>query len=250
MPTHTGNHQKTKLTKPDSRLPSAVGRISSLAAAGLLLALCVFCARWGFADLVALDALSTQATLQATATRTGEAVEAKAADEVVSALLRAQHIDPGNPATAEQLGGAYTMDVQKGRDAGPKSAVSRQWSQAYEQYSRAVVLRPTSPYSWANRAWAKYYLGQIDRDLYLALQNAINLGPWEPEVQFVVVDLGFALWEEMPVDLRPQVLTLAQNGVRRYAAQIIAIAKKRGHLADVCKFEKLAPLPACKSVAG
>ncbi|MCY7388509.1 MAG: hypothetical protein LH481_10665 [Burkholderiales bacterium] len=191
--------------------------------------------------------MSTQALLQATATQSGASVDAKEASEVVASLLRAQRIDPGNPATAEHLGGAYTIDVQSRREAGPKSALTRQWPQAFEQYSRAVVLRPTSPYSWANRAWTKYYLGQIDRDLYVALQNAINLGPWEPEVQFVVVDLGFALWEEMPVDLRPQVLALAQNGVRRYGAQIIAIAQKRGHLADVCKFEKLASLPACKS---
>lgn len=222
----------------------------AVAAAGLLLSLCVFCARWGFADILTVDALSTQANLQAKSIRAGEAVDAQEANEVVTTLLRAQHLDPGNPATAEQLGGAYTTDIQNKRDAGPNGAVTRQWPHAFEQYSRAVVLRPTSPYSWANRAWTKYYLGQIDRDLYVAMQNAISLGPWEPEVQFVVVDLGFALWEEMPVVLRPQVLALAQNGVRRYGAKIVSIAQKRGHLADVCKFEKLAPLPACKSVAG
>ena len=87
--------------------------------------------------------------------------------------------------------------------------------------------------------------GQLDTELYVALQNAINLGPWEPEVQFVVVDLGFALWDEMPIDLRPQILALAENGQRRYAAQIVAIAQKRGRLTEVCKLEKLATLPAC-----
>ncbi|MEO8383929.1 MAG: hypothetical protein ABI583_01705 [Betaproteobacteria bacterium] len=197
-----------------------------------------------------MDALSTQASIQAQATRTGEAVDAKAVSEVIASLLHSQRIDPANPATAEHLGGAYTIDVQNKRDAGSNGAVTRQWPEAFEQYSRAVVLRPTSPYSWANRAWTKYYLGQVDRDLYVAMQNAINLGPWEPEVQFVVVDLGFALWEEMPVDLRPQVLALAQNGARRYGAQIIAIAQKRGHLTDVCKFEKLSSLQACKLVVG
>ena len=231
-------------------MPSAAERVAAVAAAGLLLSLCVFSARWGIADIVVVDALLTQALLQAKATRTGEAVDANEAGEVVASLHRAQAIDPDNPATAEHLGGAYTIDVQNKRVAGPKGALTRQWQQAFEQYSRAVVLRPTSPYSWANRAWTKFYIGQLDRDLYVALQNAINLGPWEPEVQFVVVDLGFALWEDMPVDLRPQVLALAQNGVRRYGPQIISIAQKRGHLADVCKFEKLAALPACKSPAG
>ena len=250
MPTHTASHPKTKPPKPDSRLPAAAKRIAAVAGAGLLLSLCVFSARWGIADIVVVDALSTQAILQAKATRAGVAVDANEASEVVASLLRAQRIDPGNPATAEQLGGAYTIDVQNKRAAGPNATVTRQWLEAFEQYSRAVVLRPTSPYSWANRAWTKYYLGQVDRDLYVALQNAINLGPWEPDVQFVIVDLGFALWEQMPVDLRPQVLAVAQNGVRRHGTQIIAIAQKRGHLAEVCKMEKLASLPACKSVAG
>ena len=250
MPTHTGSRPKTKPSKPDSRLPSFALRIAAIVAAGLLVSLGAFSARWGLADLVIMDALSTQALLQAKATRAGTSVDAIAVNEVIESLLRAQSIDPNSPAIAEHLGGAYTIDVQENRQATPSGVVTRQWPQAFEQYSRAVVLRPTSPYSWANRAWTKYYLGQVDKGLYDALQNAINLGPWEPEVQFVVVDLGFALWEEMPVDLRPQVLALAQNGARRYGAQIIAIARKRGHLADVCKFEKLVPLPACKSVAG
>ncbi len=216
----------------------------------MLLSLCVFCARWGVADLLVVDALATQSLLQAKATRSGSAIDAKEAGEVIASLLHAQRIDPTNPATAEHLGGAYAIDVQNKREAGSKSAIARQWPEAFEQYSRAGVLLPTSPNAWANRAWTKYYLGQIDRDLFAALQNAINMGPWEPEVQFVVIDLGFALWEVMPVDLRPQVLELAQNGARRHGAQIIAIAQRRGHMADVCKFEKLALLPACKSVAG
>lgn len=219
-------------------------------AAGLMLVLGLFCARWGYADLIMTDALSSQSILLGEVTRTGEALSSSGANEVIASLLRAQKIDPDNPATAEHLGGAYTIDVQDASQPGTKRVLTRQWDKAFEQYSRAVALRPTSPYSWANRAWTKYYLGQYDRDLYVALQNAINLGPWEPEVQFVVVDLGFALWDEMPIDLRPQVLTLAQNGQRRYGAQIVAIAQKRGHLADVCKFEKLALLPACKSLAG
>ncbi len=242
----TANHQKTKRPRPDPHLlPGLTSRCTTVIGAMLLAGLCVLCARWGFADLIVTDAMSRQAYLQAQAARTGDPVTAQGADEVIAALLRAQHIDPHNPATAEQLGGAYTIDVQDTRQQGSHRAVIRQWPKAFEQYSRAVALRPTSPYAWANRAWTKYYQGQLDTGLYVALQNAINLGPWEPEVQFVVVDLGFALWDEMPVNLRPQVIALAQNGQRRYGAQIVTIARKRGRLAEVCKFEKLASSPAC-----
>ena len=111
-------------------------------------------------------------------------------------------------------------------------------------------MRPTSPYSWANLAWTKFHLKQIDAEFYLALDSAIRLGPWEPEVQFVVVDLGFALWQQLPAEMRPKILAIAQNGQRRYGTQIAAIAHQRGRLADVCKFEKLATMPVCKAISG
>ena len=250
MPTHTASHPKIKPPRLESGARNVVALWTAGAAAGILLFLGVLCARWGFADLIVTDAMTRQAFLQGEAARTGVPVTSKEADEVIASLLRAQRIDPNNPATAEQLGGAYTIDVRETDQQGSNRAVTREWAKAYEQYSRAVALRPTSPYAWANRAWTKYYQGKVDMALYVALQNAINLGPWEPEVQFVVVDLGFALWDEMPIDLRPQVLDLAQNGQRRYAAQIVAIAQKRGRLTEVCKLQKLAALPACISHLG
>ena len=250
MPTHTASHPKIKPPRPESGARNVVALWAAGAAAGILLFLGVLCGRWGFADLIVTDAMTRQAFLQGETARTGVPVTSKEADEVIASLLRAQRIDPNNPATAEQLGGAYTIDVHDTRQQGSSRAVAREWAKAYEQYSRAVALRPTSPYAWANRAWTKYYQGKVDMELYVAMQNAINLGPWEPEVQFVVVDLGFALWDEMPIDLRPQILTLAQNGQRRYATQIVAIAQKRGRLTEVCKLEKLGSLPACASHRG
>jgi endonuclease V-like protein UPF0215 family len=41
-------------------------------------------------------------------------------------------------------------------------------------------------------------------------------------------------------------MTLAQNGQRRYATQIVAIAQRRGRLPEACKIEKMAAMPACK----
>jgi hypothetical protein len=164
---------------------------------------------------------------------------------VVEALRQAQRLDPANPTTAEELGSLYALNV---REMGGVTGSQR--AKSLEQYARAAVMRPTSPYSWANLAWTQYYLGQVDAEFYRALDSAIRLGPWEPEVQFVVVDLGLALWQEMPADLRPRILAVAQHSQMRYAPQILAIARKRGHLREVCGFEKLAKLAACKAMAG
>lgn len=244
----TDNFLNKKPPAPDAPATAAISnRVMAVILGVILLGFCVLSARWGIADQIAIDAMAYQTTIQEGVARTGAHISAIDANLVVTGLLSAHRLDPANPAIAEQLGGAYTLDV---RADTPDGAVTRQWAKAYESYSLANVLRPSSPYAWANRAWTKYYLGQVDKAFYLSLQSAINLGPWEPEVQFVVVDLGFALWDEMPMDFRPQVAAMAQNGQRRYASQIVGIAQKRGKLSEVCKFEKAALTAACKAFAG
>ena len=242
----TANPPKTKKRQtPDSLSRRALaGRSLAAIAALLLIGTCVLCARWGYADLVAADASSRQAAMQEHAAKTGELADAPQANTLRDELMLAQRFDPRNPTTAEQLGGLYALNVREG------GAIRNQRAKALEQYSQAVVMRPTSPYSWASLAWTKYYLGQVDAEFYRALDAAIQLGPWEPEVQYLVVDLGLALWDELPPGMRPKIMTIAQNGTRRYAPQIIAIARKQARLAEVCKIEKLRVMPACKTVSG
>ena len=246
----TANRPKTKLkpTRPDSlRRHTVAGRWPAALGALLLAAVCVFCARWGFADLIAQDAIVRQSALSERAARTGAPADARVARAIGEELLLAQRFDPGSPAIAEQLGSLYALNVREG-DAG--IGLGAQRGKALEQYSKAAAMRPTSPYSWANLAWTKYYLGLADAEFYRALDNAIRLGPWEPEVQIVAVDLGFAMWNDLPAAMRPKVMAMAQNGQRRQAEKIIAIARKHGRLMDVCKFEKLAKMAACMPASG
>lgn len=243
----TANRPKIKPPRPDSRSAATPkGRWLAACGAILLTGACYFCAQWGLANLVAANATAMQLDLQTRATRTVGTIEAREVQAVGDALHHAQRVDPFNPNTAEQLGSHYALSV---RDIDGDNGGSH-WAKAQQHYASAVVMRPTSPYSWANLAWTKFHLKQIDAEFYRALDSAIRLGPWEPEVQFVVVDLGFALWEQLPAEMRPQILATAQNGQRRYATQIIEIAKRRGRLADVCKFEKLATMPVCKATPG
>ena len=250
----TANPHKIKPPRPDSGPPQGLSGLSGLGGRGLavigacmLIGVCVLCAQRGLADLVVIDASARQLALQQEMARTGELATAGEVRSVAESFLRAQSLEPGNPATAEQLAGLYTLNARNPETGG---AIGPQWAKGREQYASAVLMRPTSPYSWANLAWTKYYLGQVDAEFYHALDVAIRLGPWEPEVQFVVVDLGLALWEEMPAELQPKVLAMAENGQRRYAKQIVEIAQKRGRLAQVCGFEKLVKMAVCKGVVG
>ena len=197
--------------------------------------------------MIAANASAQQIDLQKRAPQTVDLIGAREVQTVGDALHHAQRVDPLNPNTAEQLGSHYALSV---RDTDIVGNVDSHWATARHHYANAVVMRPTSPYSWANLAWAKFHLKQIDAEFYRALDSAIRLGPWEPEVQFVVVDLGFALWDQLPAEMRPKILTIARNGQRRYATQIAAIAEQRGRQAEVCKFEKLATMPVCKATPG
>ncbi len=239
----TANPPKIKPRRPDTtRLRGIAGRSLAVIGAFALLSVCVIGARAGIADVIAEDAIARQSALQGIAVKTGEPATALKVKAIREALLDAQRLDAGNPTLAEQLGELYALVV---RGEGANQFAGAQYDKALEQYSRAVLLRPTSPYSWANLAWIKYQTGRVDAVFYRALENAARLGPWEPEVQFTVVDLGFATWDEMPTPLQPHIIELAKNTQRRHADKLASIAARRGRLAQVCKFEKLVKLPAC-----
>ena len=244
----TANRPKIKPPRPDVRFAARPnGRWLAACAAILLTGAGYFCAHRGSSALVVANAAVLQIDLQTRASRTVGTIEAREVQAVGDALHHAHNLDPSNPNTSEQLGSHYALSV---RDVYAAGNVSSHWAKARQHYASAVVMRPTSPYSWANLAWTKFHLQQIDAEFYRALDSAIRFGPWEPEVQLVVVDLGFALWEQLPADMRPKILAIARNGQRRFATQIAAVAKQRGRLADVCRFDKLATMPVCKVTPG
>ena len=239
---------KTKPRRPDSRSHSTTaGRILPGIGTLLLISICVICARWGLADRIVVDASERQTALQDRIAHTGEPADAREVAALVDAFLLAQRFEPGNPDIPEQLGGLYALKV---RAAGASGVIGNQGAKALEQFSSAVVMRPSSPYAWANLARIKYDQGQVDDIFYRALDNAMRLGPWERDVQFAVVDLGFALWDKAPTALRPRILSVVQNGLTRDAAQMLVIAQRHGRLAEVCKLEKLASVAACKLISG
>ncbi|MBL8511082.1 MAG: hypothetical protein JNM52_05505 [Betaproteobacteria bacterium] len=148
--------------------------------------------------------------------------------------------DTSNPAIVEQMGTLWVMRGNVG------NTIHTSYTEAVRYFERAAVLRPTSPYIWANLAWVKYQLGEVDNVFYSALANAINMGPWEREVQMIATDLGLALWDEMPQTLRPMLLQIVQNGQQRYATEIGQIAARRGKLGLVCRFDNMAKSKQCE----
>jgi tetratricopeptide (TPR) repeat protein len=144
------------------------------------------------------------------------------------ALARADSLDGRNPAILGSLGLAYLR-----QPAATGDAYSGQ-QQALKYFQQALLERPTSPYTWGNVALVKYRLGQTDADLMQALSNATRLGPWEPEVQFAVADIGLALWDDLFGAQRAEVKGMVGRGMKRDADSMVRIAEKRGRLKLAC----------------
>ena len=210
----------------------------AVSGAVLLVAASIMAARWGMANAVTTDVLSMQAEWQNRFVQSGQLPTGHERQVVYAALNAARSLDPRNPDLMEQAGVLWATPVAV-TDAEPVGELSvaikmQAQQEAINAFSAAVVARPVSAYAWVNLALSKYQAGQVDALLYRALENAARLGPWEPDVQLAVTDLGFALWDEMPQALQPAVMQMATNAQRRYADRIFGIAERRGRMAVVC----------------
>jgi hypothetical protein len=190
-----------------------------------LAALMLTALRWGMADARLSQASREVARWEAD----GTLPDLDSWLDVRSTLLAAQRHETGNPTLQEALARLHAQ-----RHDGNAGAEVFQ-EQALEYFQRAAVQRPTSPYTWASIALTRYRLGLTDAELQRALTNAARLGPWEPEVQFIVADIGFALWDELPDAQRKEVLETAFRGMKHYSDTMVRIAEKRGRLALVCQ---------------
>lgn len=206
----------------------------------LLLWALISSVKWGAADMVLIQSMSKQDDMESRWARNGALSVSTDWQMVHDALEQAARWDAKNPAIAEQMGQLWGMRANSG------DATDMPYARAVQYLSQAAILRPVSPYTWANLAWVKYQLGEVDNIFYTALENAIKMGPWEREVQMAVVDLGLALWDEMPSHLQPLVWQIVQNGLQRYSMEISRIAIRRGRQSMVCGLDMMVKSKQCE----
>jgi hypothetical protein len=149
----------------------------------------------------------------------------------VEALRSALKLAPEDPSLHDHLGVAYEV-ASATFSPGGRWNVYREFSLVH--FRQATVLRPTSPYSWANVALTKYGLGQRDDELYRALAAAMRLGPWEPGVQLITSDLGLLLWEDLAPALKEQVRANWIRTAHRQADPLARLALTRNRLGLLC----------------
>lgn len=150
---------------------------------------------------------------------------------LLSDLEVAARSTPGDPNVQELLGSLSARRI-------PRPGFL---DEALVHFRRAVELRPTSPYSWANIVAADYRKGETGGELEAALRNAAMLGPAEPEVQRAVIDYGLALWDEEAPRTRQAVEATITGAMKRDPGETLQIAERRGRLAVACRHLADAP---------
>ena len=143
-------------------------------------------------------------------------------------LAAASRMSGGAPVMEEALGVWHAQRLMSG--AG--SQVFQ--DQALQHFKASLTVRPTSAYTWANIILSKYHLGQIDRELFLAMDQASALGKWEPWVQWVLVDIGLALWDESSEKTRSLTTGALERGMKRQKEEMVKLIRKRGRLSEAC----------------
>ena len=130
------------------------------------------------------------------------------------------------------LEGRFADTAPKNKEAMP----SRR--EAYTHYKKAISLRPTWPYAWANLAMVKYRLGETDDEFYHAMHKADELGPWEPGVQSVIVDIGLHYWNSLSRSERTFILNMIDKSLhhssRKHSMDVLDLTKRYGALELTC----------------
>ena len=153
-------------------------------------------------------------------------------EPALASVREALTLEPSNPLFVEQSARLQELRAL-GLPRGERT-VRDALRQSLAQYRAAAAMRPGSPYVWASIATLKLRLNDMDFEFYGALERAGRLGPWEPQVQIAIVDVGLAAWEWLARPARDMVLGALERGLLRQAPEIRRIAAVHGTLQQVC----------------
>lgn len=145
-------------------------------------------------------------------------------------LQEARELDPRQPNFLEDIARLDELRAlsHKGGDA------TEYLRQALVLQRQAARLRPSSPYTWSNIALLKSRLAELDREFEGALRNAALLGPWEPDIQIKLADLGFRHWTALAPETRAALDANAARALHRQDAKLFELARRNGRLDVLC----------------
>lgn len=149
---------------------------------------------------------------------------------VLARLEAAERLVPSDPNTHELVALVRLRGAEDG-----------DFVEAAFRFTRALELRPVSPYAWASLAATKYRQGETKQVFEEALLNASALGAAEPQVQRTVAFYGLAVMDEVAPRTREAIERVVGNGTRRDPGEMLQIAQRRGRLSVACRYAAGSP---------
>lgn len=158
-------------------------------------------ALWHGLPLLRSDLASQGARLQAdTWARQGKGWTVESWQEARGSLLRALELAPADPVLHVSLAQLYvTQGLVAWADDEQRTAY---FEEALLHQKRALELRPTDGFTWAQVALATLALRQPVQQTQQAWAQALRYAPREAPVQRALLEVTLARWEEVPPEMQ------------------------------------------------
>jgi hypothetical protein len=211
-------------------MTAAMRTVPGVFGIALLSFLAIMAVRHGWADLGAFQGRAFMKSWDKRPEAPGAADWALAQSRLEHALA----LDPGEPGIAEDLGRLHEMRTRAGLPAVAGMDTAAELGRALDYFNLSLARRPTSPYTWANIALVKARLGAVDAALLRAVGNAAMLGPWEPEVQVALAEVGFRHWNRLPKATQEVIHAAIGRGLKRQDGKLFELALAHGRMDVMC----------------
>lgn len=211
---------------------AAIGKLSGRAAWAGTLILVLMCFAWkaGKEGISNFYVQSADQEINRWATP-GQRFRGDEGTRVMQYLTESLHYSPKNAWSLEEMGVFELRRMRAATDPALGMAAVRS---ANLHFHMALIERPTSPFAWANLTLSKLYLDEQDDELFAALRRADELGPWEPEVQQLVLLVGLAAWDKLDTDQRAAMVRTLERAVQRNALKVTEIVKSFNRFDLLC----------------
>lgn len=151
-------------------------------------------------------------------------------------LAAAARMDPDNPQVTTDIG-MLSAELALQPAASRLSASLRRESLGV--FRKAVRQRPTWPFAWGQIAVLKYNLGEFDPEFSDALRRTAELGPAEPDLQRMVVEIGLGEWARLGTGERAAVTGMLRRGLEMDRAGMNGTIRRIGRQPVVCETSEL-----------
>jgi hypothetical protein len=172
-------------------------------------------------------------------------LQAEALISVTQHFIESLHYSPGNPWTLEDLAALQMRRMREPKES--RIPVAMAVRSANENYHKALVQRPVAPVAWANLALTYLYVSGKDDALSAALRYADELGPWDAEVQQLVVLVSLASWDRLGSAQQAATLRTMERAAQRDGQKVTQLVEsfQRADLLCGINNDKLKAHKAC-----